>query len=627
MAEPQASVPWVTGGAPTALLIGGDELSAGEQNLAKMLNFFSIPWKALKVCEIANLPASTESGTVRKYCILSSASRFAEVIRPLRGSACSLPPLLKKVESVYLYGFQNSGPCRDLLWQLTSGLVVQARPLHKSQVTMSIAGDCPEMCGPMSEMRIPVTVGKDEIGLGISVQGDKCQRIIRAEDDDVFFRVVYKDVPFYLNVCCNIIDIQAPITEYFDVRKSFCEAVPSVMYLRWAFSETCCGTGETDGCLIIDDPPLKPQYGYLEFSKSLHLMGEHNFTTTIGFIPWNWWRTHPLTVAIFKQHPDRFSLATHGCDHTEGEFAVHSLAVLSERSRIARQRMDLFSQKTSLPYAPVMIFPQGAFSPEAGRALKLNGFAAAVNTEVAPSDRRANQTTVSDTWDVAIMKYGTFPIFTRRYLFHGIENFAFDALLGKPCLIAAHHDVYRDDGRELLNFVSRLNSLNWNFRWRSLDDVIRHSCKMSVGTDGTSMVRMFAERLVLENPSAEQREAVVLKDEDDPDCVMAVMVNREAVKFGHQNGFLFFRVTLLPETSGEVRIVHSDMPDLGFSEERLGRHVKTAARRYLSEFRDNYLSRSDFLYGSATRMTRLLKRAVNGKQNLGKRQDVEQKSS
>ncbi len=102
-----------------------------------------------------------------------------------------------------------------------------------------------------------------------------------------------------------------------------------------------------------------------------------------------------------------------------------------------------------MPHDHIMVFPQGMFSPEAGRALKLNGIVAAVNTEVAPSGGAANDTKIADLWDVAIMKYGSFPIFTRRYLTHGVENFAFDALLGKPCLMVAHHEVFKDRGREL----------------------------------------------------------------------------------------------------------------------------------------------------------------------------------
>jgi hypothetical protein len=48
--------------------------------------------------------------------------------------------------------------------------------------------------------------------------------------------------------------------------------------------------------------------------------------------------------------------------------------------------------------------------------------------------------TIADLWAPAVMRYSSFPIFTRRYPWEGIENFAFDILLGKPALIVIHHD-------------------------------------------------------------------------------------------------------------------------------------------------------------------------------------------
>src|SRR5256885_9394394 len=75
------------------------------------------------------------------------------------------------------------------------------------------------------------------------------------------------------------------------------------------------------------------------------------------------------------------------------------------------------------------------------------------------------------------MKYGAFPIFTRRYFHHGIENFAFDKLLGKPCLIVAHHEIFKDEGRDLVEFIGKLNSLNGNLHWRPLGNALGRSFK------------------------------------------------------------------------------------------------------------------------------------------------------
>ena len=425
----------------------------------------------------------------------------------------------------------------------------------------------------------------------------------------MFVRVVCQGVPLYLNVFSKTVDISSPSEKHFDVKKHFCSAVPITMYLKWAFHDVCWSSPRTSACLIIDDPPLKPRYGFLHFGEMSQLMDRQNFTTAIAFIPWNWQRTDHHTVELFRRHPESFSIAVHGCDHTASEFATRSGTLLDGRIRAAKQRMDSFVERTSLPYDRIMVFPQGVFSPETGRALKLNGFVAAVNTEVAPWNNDGNETKIRDLWDVAIMKYGTFPIFTRRYLSAGIENFAFDAILGKPCLIAAHHDVFKCHGRDLAGFVERLNSLNWNLRWRPLGDALNHSLRVRTQADGTIVVRMFAESLVIENPTAKTQEVVFMKEEGDPGFVEAVTCNQNAINFSRGEGYLRFRLRLFPKETARVSVtyfesrnVSADWENVGF-----GYKVKTHLRRYLSEFRDNYVSQNYFLYNNANRITRRLR--------------------
>ena len=69
------------------------------------------------------------------------------------------------------------------------------------------------------------------------------------------------------------------------------------------------------------------------------------------------------------------------------------------------------------------------------------------------------------------MNHSDFPIFTRRYAKEGLENFAFDILLGKPCLVVAHHSDFHDDSREIVTLIERLNHLNAQVVWTSLADV------------------------------------------------------------------------------------------------------------------------------------------------------------
>jgi len=459
----------------------------------------------------------------------------------------------------------------------------------------------------MSGMQVPVTLRAPgyvcDIGRGVA----PFQSIIRADEGELFFAVTYAGTRFFMNTWGSTVDISSLSTEYFDVKSFFGEAVPSVFYLKWAFHDPGSCRNETNACLIVDDPPLKRRYGFLSFREALDLMDRHNFDTTIGLIPWNWRRAHPRTVSLFRSRRERFSLVFHGCDHTAGEFAVQSPALLNWKIRTATQRMESFQRRTSVEVGRVMVFPQGKFSPETGRALKLNGFIAAVNTEVAPVQREANKTQIADLWSMAIMKYGTFPIFTRRYFAHGIENFAFDGLLGKPCLIAAHHDVFRDHGRNLVDFVGRLNSLQWTLVWRPLNEALRRSFTFRCLADGTSLIRMFAASLMVTNPEPQARRMLLLKEEDDPDCVQAVYVNQTPVNFRVEGGYLQVRLNVFPGEAVAVRVAYRDLSAPNAAEDPHEDKFKIAARRYLSEFRDNYLSRSDLLYRCAKWLKHLMR--------------------
>jgi hypothetical protein len=586
--------------ATSAVLLHVEQSNPEDRNLIRLLDFFAIPWKVVKAGD-ENLD---EEGT---YAILSSADCLAEAIGDINRAGETLPSLLAKANTVYVYGLQCNERSTRLLRFLTGDPRASVRSNCMTATVMTVTGDCPEMCGPMSGMRVPVPLQAAgrvcDVGPGV----ETFQSVIRSDEGDVFFGITYAGVRFYLDAGAGSLDIDALSSEYFDVRKFFCEAVPPVLYLKWAFRDSSWSRHETNACLIVDDPPLKRRYGFLDFREALDLMDRHNFTTTIAFIPWNWHRTNPATLSLFKSRPERLSLVVHGCDHTSGEFAERSPALLDGKVRISIKRMEGFQRRTSIEADRVMVFPQGQFSPETGRALKLNGFAAAVNTEVGPAQRAANETTIADLWSVAILKYGTFPILTRRYAHHGIENFAFDALLGKPCLIAAHHDAFKDHARDTVDFIQRLNSLNWNLVWRPLGEVIRRSFTTRRLDDGSRIIQMFAGCVTVTNQDAEGRPMVLRKKEDDQDCVDAVLVHKKPVEFSVKDGYLRSCVTILPGETACIQIVYRNNLTATPYQERLATRAKVAAKRYLSEFRDNYLARNDFLLKSGNRLKHFMK--------------------
>src|SRR5439155_25885466 len=194
-----------------------------------------------------------------------------------------------------------------------------------------------------------------------------------------------------------------------------------------------------------------------------------------AFIPWNWRRTSPEVARLFRENSENYSVSVHGCDHTRAEFGSSDQQRLYWKTQQALERMNRHESITGIRHDRVMVFPQGIFSEAAMSALKRTDLIAAVNNDIISADPYPRTITVSDVWDIAVMGYSSFPLFTRRYPWEGIENFAFDALLGKPAIIIIHHDYCSDGCLRLIQFIDRLNSLKYPPTWRSLGEVVRHS--------------------------------------------------------------------------------------------------------------------------------------------------------
>jgi len=594
-----------TAGRPKALLLRGDAVLAEEQKLADLLTVLGVSWQAVHIGEIADLCAKGSAESTEHFCVMTSASSLAPLLEGALNADDAPPGWMIKAESVYVYGFTAEPASQQLLRFLTGDPAAKVRYVRGKQVFISVNRDFPAICGSMSGIQFESRSPEKQAVFDLNVRRESLQSILNTNHGQLFVSAKRHGANLFLNSSANVIDVAAPCRKYFDVRENACTAVPIIMYARWAFG--IGAASDIGASLIVDDPPLKPRYGFLRYQEALRLMDEHNFATTVAFIPWNWRRTDARTVQLFRQHPDRLSLCIHGCDHTAKEFAERSTAILNKRINVATHRMRRLGTRTQLRPDGVMLFPQGAFSENAARALKLNGFLAAVNTEVVPIHKDENKTTVGDLFGQAIMKYASFPMFTRRYLAHGVENFAFDGLLGKPCFIAAHHDDFAGDARILLHVIAKLNSLNWKLRWRSLGDAINRHFSVRNGTDSSTCVEMYGSSLAYNNSRGSVEPTIFTKEERDWEHVQGVTVNGLSVDYFHHGGYLRFGAMIPPNENAEVRIVYSAESTLPANEEGVNYRAKAVLRRYLSEFRDNYLSRHAYLHQGALRIKEALR--------------------
>ena len=187
--------------------------------------------------------------------------------------------------------------------------------------------------------------------------------IISLDHGAVFLRIEYNRVPIFLLTSKEIVDIDSELmSQNFDVRHHFLGAVPVILYIKWAFAETCWNAPKTNACLIIDDPVLKSRHGFVNFQELLSLMKQHNFSTNIAFIPWNWRRTTPEVTRLFRENPENYSLSVHGCDHTRAEFGSSDQQRLYWKAQQALEWMNHHEAVTGIRHDRVMVFPQGIFS-------------------------------------------------------------------------------------------------------------------------------------------------------------------------------------------------------------------------------------------------------------------------
>jgi hypothetical protein len=236
-----------------------------------------------------------------------------------------------------------------------------------------------------------------------------------------------------------------------------------------------------------------------------------------------------------------------------------------------------------------MVFPQGIFSEQAILELKQAGFHAVVNTEVHSNSSRARRITISDVWDTAVMSYGNFPIYTRRYPAQGVENLAFDLLLGKPCLIVIHHDFCHDRYARLAQFIDQLNSLKVSLAWRGLGEVVKRSYRQREFSPDCIEIEMYGSELLIENPSNRARTYFVRRREPEPNSIESLYAGSRPVSWNSAGDHIAFKVELAPRENISVTLFFRSAENLPQSRQNLAQTAKIMLRRYLSEARDNYL--------------------------------------
>jgi hypothetical protein len=570
------------------LLLTGPQNGPEETHVRDVAASLGVSLRALPATELVT---KTEPSTKRENRLFGSSDTFAQLVEALDTNETLRVFWTGQVHSAFVWAGTDAETDR-LLRRLTGDGNASTRHGQCQGGTWKVEDTLPDLSGPLRGLGIAQPQGAaDHFFVYDKAASPQLSIVISSDSGAVFVRIEHQGVPVFISAAPAIVDITTRLLDgNFDVRKHFLSAVPAVAYTKWAFPVSSWKTPEISACLVIDDPLLRPQYGQLNFQEMLAAMTARNFSTSIAFIPWNWRRNASETVRLFKENSDRYSLSIHGCDHTGGEFGTLSTEVLAWKANQALDRMDRLESRAAIPYDRIMVFPQGVFSSKAMSILKQSNYTAAVNTEVVsvPADQTV---TIADVWDAAVMNYGDFPIFTRRYPAQGVENFAFDVLLGKPCLVVIHHQNCRNHLKELGEFIDSLNALQCRLLWGSLADAVRRTYRQRETGTGVIEIEMYGLDLDLRNHLAERKQFKIRKKEREPDWIHEVRVGSGKVSWTASDGYIHFDTELEPGEKAPISIRFRGHQG-GRTSDSFTYRVKTALRRYLSEVRDNYVNRS-----------------------------------
>jgi len=388
--------------------------------------------------------------------------------------------------------------------------------------------------------------------------------------------------------------------------KRFIEIAPIMMFFKWLFGEYCWHAPKPVANLTIDDPWLKEEYGYINFNALLNEMNLKNFHTTIAFVPWNYNRNSHVTVDLFLNNPDRYSICIHGNNHNHREFggdeikgSEHKIRrVYEEQERDINQalaRMEEFKKITGISYDKIMVFPHGIATSNTLSILKKYNFLATANSRHIPTGitlpgsqlyMLSNYNTFVNNF-LSIKRVKPFTTESRELEY----KYAIDLFLNNPIIFYTHHSFFRT-GISNFNFTAQVvSSIESEIEWGNLTKIVQYSYKIRKINDKDFEIKSFSTNFIFENSTNDSATYFIQKQESQCPKIYRVTLNGEQIDyFELEKDLLKVIITLPPHGQGHIIIDYESKFDANLIE--ISKSAWSVnVLRYISDFRDNTLSR------------------------------------
>ena len=166
---------------------------------------------------------------------------------------------------------------------------------------------------------------------------------------------------------------------------------------------------------------------------------------------------------------------------------------------------------------------------------------------------------------------------------------AINAFLGNPILFEFHQHYFAEGIDRFNATADVVNGLEPNTIWSGLGEIARHSYLKRLREDGDYDVKAFTSDLHLENTCPKNTTFFIQKEEDFT-VPFRLFVDGVKHPYSRNGSSIEFEVSVDAGMSRRITITYQDTINVGNVE--ISRASVQVALRYLSEFRDNVVSRS-----------------------------------
>jgi len=583
------------------------ELHPLDSRLAALANFLGI------ACATVSLPRSgisvdylEKAAADRQSCLAVHPRVIEDWINQDLIPADLVSLLISRFPYLLVHGLRPAPFDSNLLAALSSGHLCGVAEIGRQNFSYEVPANARDVCGAFAGLTFGTATPTNDRVFSVGAASPSTRELISIGGLPFMLELERGKTKILFLAGQDLADINAEVgdtwrTEYFS------RLLPHSMALRYIFGQESWHPRKQQASVIIDDPPLWRNYGFLNFESLLGLVEQYRFHASIAFIPHNFRRSSGTVVRTARDHVDRLSICFHGNDHTGAELASTDPILLNTMLHIAEQRMGTHRTLTGLDCDRVMVFPQGKFSTEAMAALKARNFDAAVNTVPHPFQQPI-RLTLADLAQPAVLRYAGFPLFLREGSAHTqLPDIAFKLFFGRPVFIVEHHQIFQQP-EALIAAVSRINVCAPQVLWSSPARAASNALLWRRASDGTYDIRAYSRTIRVANDSGSPSRFRIEWTGYDNGVAQPKQVLCDGMPcsdFGTTDQAIAVAVDLPAGGSHTFTLVHRNdwgrLNGLG-----LRRTVGGFVRRRLSEVRDNHLSKHPALLRTAEALRKSL---------------------